>query len=90
MKKQLLITLLVIISYSGFSQSKKSTPTRDSLTVKFTLPEVNYHLVNISNIEQYLDKTNLPHSDLKQIFSALDSLRNDILKQVQPQLQAKK
>jgi hypothetical protein len=85
MKKSIILIIGVIISLSAFSQGKDST-VRKPLIIKLTLPEFSYHVNNIVKIEQYLDKTNLPHQEVAQIIEALDSLRKELTTQGLPQL----
>jgi hypothetical protein len=88
-KRLLIVATTVFISIGCFSQSK-DTSVRKLLVWKFTLPEISYHLNNLAQISNYLNKTNLPHQDIIQMEEAVDSLRRSIIEAIKPQLANKK
>jgi hypothetical protein len=49
-------------------------------SVKFTENQLLFHWKNIEKTKAIIDKSNLPHMEVKYIIAALDSLQNDIKK----------
>jgi hypothetical protein len=53
-----------------------------TITVKFSEPQINYHWQNLENIKNIADQSNMSHTQVKFIISAIDSLQKDIQKNV--------
>lgn len=47
---------------------------------KFSEPQINYHWQNLEAIKIMMDQSALPHNQVKQAVSAIDSLQKDMRK----------
>ena len=48
------------------------------ISMRIAEPTVNYHWNNLNSIKAIADQSNLPHSQVKFIISAIDSLQKDM------------
>jgi hypothetical protein len=56
-----------------------------SFNLHFTETEINKHWQKLNTIQQIIDQSNLPHDQVKFVINSIDSLKNDIAKQVNEQ-----
>ena len=78
MKK--IFAIALIIGALAFTSEK-------SYEIKMTEAEVNTALNTIVGVQGYVQKSNLPHQDVINIYQGLDSVKNIVLKQVRAQNQ---
>ena len=45
---------------------------------RMTEAQAQYHWQNLETIKAFMDQSNLPHSQVKQVISAIDSLQRDM------------
>jgi hypothetical protein len=45
---------------------------------RMTEAKAQYHWQNLETIKAFMDQSNLPHSQVKQVISAIDSLQRDM------------
>jgi hypothetical protein len=74
MKKILTITLVLL----AFKSDK-------TYTLTFSEKQLGYHLYNMAVIKNILNRSNLPHNEVMFSILALDSLKKDIIKQMDTQ-----
>ena len=83
MKRLSFLAVAITISMASFAQVK---PAEKKLQAALTISQWDYHFNNLSGIAGIIDKSNLPHDQVKAVLSAIDSLRKDIIPQLQHEL----
>jgi hypothetical protein len=81
MKK--LIAIILSLSFFSFSIQKDPTVTLPMFTWK-------KHIAKLETIRQIIDDSNLPNQEVKFVKASIDSLENDLIKQLQEQEKAGK
>lgn len=80
MKKILLLTTLFVVF--AFTTQKQER----LLKVELTLKQWDNEFVKMQNVRNYIDQSNLPHIDVKNITSTIDSFLNLLRGQLLPQV----
>jgi hypothetical protein len=75
----LLISLFTAFSFTTQKNEKK-------LKVELTLQEWNNQFNKMNGILEYIDQSNLPHNDVKNITATLRNFLNELNQQLVPQL----
>ena len=71
MKKTILI--LGVIALLSFAADKY-------VTIKLSQQQLNYHWRNLESVKNIIDESSLPHTQVKFVINAIDSLQKDISK----------
>jgi hypothetical protein len=71
MKKTVLI--LGVVALLSFAADKY-------VTIKLSQQQLNYHWRNLEGVKKIIDESSLPHTQVKFVINAIDSLQKDISK----------
>jgi len=64
----LLLSVLLLTAFAG----------QKYYVFKMTEEQAQYHWQNLETIKAFMDQSNLPHNQVKQVIGAIDSLQKDM------------
>jgi hypothetical protein len=66
-----ILLLLFVVLLTAFAGQKY-------YVFKMTEEQAQYHWQNLETIKAFMDQSNLPHNQVKQVIGAIDSLQKDM------------
>ncbi len=76
-----LLSLFVAVILLSFTTNEQK-----EYTLKFSEGELSKHFQNLSVIKQIVDKSSMPHNEVKFIIASIDSLQKDIQNKIKDQI----
>lgn len=83
-KTMILITVLTMMSFTLQTNNDKL------LKVELSQSRWTTHFQRLNDVKNYINSTNLPHQDVKNIVNSIDSLLIDLSAQLIPQIDSAK